>query len=137
MTVPAGFVAYRRPSRYFELIGPVYEALEDASVVGLLIDERHTNSRGFVHGGLLVAVADAVMGHSGEREGGEGRRLVSVSLTTDFLGSARCGEWVQGRARVRRAGRTLTFAEATFTASGRTVLAASGIFAASAPRPGA
>ena len=67
MSAPAGFVPYSRSSRYLELIGPLYESEADPSLVGLRIDERHTNARGFLHGGVLVAVADVVMGHTAQR----------------------------------------------------------------------
>ena len=45
MSAPNGFVPYHRSSRYLDLIGPVYEATDDPSWVGLSVDERHTNSR--------------------------------------------------------------------------------------------
>ncbi|SDY91845.1 uncharacterized domain 1-containing protein [Modestobacter sp. DSM 44400] len=120
---------HHRPSRYLELIGPPYETATDAAVVGLHIDDRHTNARGFLHAGVLVAVADVVMGHTAHRVGGSGDGLVTASLTTDFLGSAHLGDWVQGVATVRRVGRQLAFTACEFTAAGRPLLAASGIFA--------
>ena len=129
MSVPEGFVPYHRPSRYLELIGPLYEAVSDAAVVGLRIDDRHTNARGFLHAGVLVAVADVVMGHTAHRMGASDDGLVTASLTTDFLGSAQLGDWVQGVATVRRIGRQLAFTACEFTAAGRPLLAASGIFA--------
>lgn len=134
MNVPDGFVAYRRPSQYLELIGPLYEAIADASVVGLRIDSRHTNARGSLHGGVLVAIADVVMGHTAQRAGPADTTLVTASLTTDFPAAARLGDWVQGHAVVRRIGRQLAFTSCEFTASGRLVLAASGVFAAVARR---
>lgn len=57
-TVPEAFVEYARSSRYLDLIGPIFEHRGDASIVGLVLDERHTNARGMLHGGLLAAVAD-------------------------------------------------------------------------------
>jgi acyl-coenzyme A thioesterase 13 len=134
VTFPVEFVPYHRPSRYLELIGPLYEAVADASVVRLQIDERHTNARGFLHAGVLVAVADVVMGHTAQRAGPAGTSLVTVSLTTDFPGSAQLGDWVKGHASVRRVGRQLAFTSCEFTANGRLVLAASGVFASASPR---
>lgn len=64
MSTPTGYVAYSHPSRYLELIGPLFERADDPTRVGLRFDERHTNSRGFLHAGVLVAVADALMGHT-------------------------------------------------------------------------
>ena len=123
-----GFVEYTRSSRYLDLIGPLYERRGDGSVVGLVIDERHTNSRGMLHGGVLVAIADTVMGHTSERAA-TGTRLVTVSLSTDFLGAARLGEWVQGHATVRRSGTRMAFASCAFHVEDRLILTASGVFA--------
>ena len=130
--VPDTFVTYTRSSRYLDLIGPIYENREDASSVGLVIDERHTNARGMLHGGLLVAIADTVMGHTTERAATD-TRLITVSLTTDFVGAARLGDWVQGQATVRRCGRRLAFASCEFRVDDRVILTSSGIFAITSP----
>jgi len=55
--------------------------------------------------------------------------VVSVSLTTDFAGSAQAGDWVEAHATIRRAGRRLSFGSSEFTVDSRLVLAASGVFA--------
>jgi uncharacterized protein (TIGR00369 family) len=129
MSAPEAFDVYARSSRYLDLIGPLYQHNADASVVGMRIDERHTNSRGAAHAGLLVAVADTVMGHTAERAATNGARVVTVSLTTDFTGSVHEGEWVQGRAIVRRVGRRLAFTSCEFLVDDRLILASSAVFA--------
>jgi acyl-coenzyme A thioesterase 13 len=129
MSVPEAFVPYARTSPYLDVVGPLYQHQDDASLVGLMVDDRHTNSRGMVHAGLLVAIADTVMGHTAERAAADGARLVTVSLTTDFTGVARRGAWIEGEATVRRTGRRLAFASCAFHAEGRLILAASGVFA--------
>jgi acyl-coenzyme A thioesterase 13 len=128
MTVPESFQPYARTSRYLDLIGPLLQHRDDPSTVGLLTDDRHTNSRGIVHGGLLVAIADTVMGHAAERAG-QGRRVVTASLTTDFTGAAQGGRWVQGTATVQRAGRRLAFASCAFHCGDQLILSATGVFA--------
>jgi acyl-coenzyme A thioesterase 13 len=135
VSAPAEFQQYVRSSRYLDLIGPLYQHDADASIVGLRLDERHTNSRGAAHAGLLVAVADTVMGHTAERAAAPGTRLVTVSLTTDFIGSASGGDWVQGHATVRRVGHRLAFTSCEFRVQDRLILASSAVFAVAAPRP--
>ena len=127
---PAGFVSYSRPSPYLELIGPVFEAASDPSLVRLHVEGRHTNARGFLHAGVLVTLADIVMGHTAHRAGPPEIGLVTVSLTTDFPGTARSGDWIEGHATVTRRGRQLAFTRCEFTSGPRLVLAASGVFAA-------
>jgi len=103
--------------------------VSEPAVVGLRIDERHTNARGFLHAGVLVAVADVLMGHTAHRASPPGTGLVTASLTTDFPGSAQLGDWVTGAASVRRIGRKLAVTSCEFIANGRLVLSASGVFA--------
>ncbi len=129
MSIPDGFTPYARSSRYLELIGPLYQAVGDPAVVGLRVNEQHTNSRGFLHAGVLVAVADVLMGHTAHRASPPDTGLVTASLTTDFPGSAQLGDWITGIATVRQVGRKLAFTSCEFTANGRLVLAASGVFA--------
>jgi uncharacterized protein (TIGR00369 family) len=127
---PDGFIPYRRPSPYLELVGPVYEAAAAGPLVaGLWLDRRHTNSRGFAHAGLLVALADTVLGHTILREFPGSPPVVTVSLTTDFTGSAHQGTWLQGEAKVTRRGSRLSFATCVFRAGDRVVMTATGIFA--------
>ena len=127
---PDGFVPYRRPSPYLELVGPVYEAAAAGPLVaGLWLDRRHTNSRGFAHAGLLTALADTLLGHTILREFPGSPPVVTVSLTTDFTGSAHQGTWLQGEAKVTRHGSRLSFATAVFRSGDRAVMTASGIFA--------
>lgn len=127
--VPDGFVAYSHPSRYLELIGPLYEQDDDPAVVGLRIDERHTNARGFLHAGVLVAVADVLMGHTAHSAAPPDTGLVTATLTTDFPGSAQVGDWVTGHATTRRVGRRLAFTACEFHTDDRLLLTASGVFA--------
>jgi acyl-coenzyme A thioesterase 13 len=128
---PDGFVPYQRSSPYLDLIGPVYEAADGPLVLGLWLDERHTNARGFVHAGLLTALADTVLGHTIHREAPDTPPIVTVSLTTDFTGSAHPGAWLTGTAEVRRHGKRVAFANASFHADERLVMTASGVFVAS------
>ena len=134
---PEGFISYRGTSPYLDLIGPIYESAEGAMVVGVWLENKHCNARGFVHGGLLVALADTVLGHTIVRSDPEERSIVTVSLTTDFVSSARSGEWLQGSAEVKRRGSRLSFADATFFVADRLVLTASGIFAGQPASPDA
>ena len=127
MTIPASFEPYGRTSRYLDLIGPLLQQRDDPSTVGLLTDERHTNSRGIVHGGLLVAIADTIMGHAAERAG-QGRRVVTASLTTDFVGAAPGGRWIQATTSVLRTGRRMAFTSCAFHCDERLIIAASGVF---------
>lgn len=136
-SAPSGYVPFAHPSPYLELIGPLYEADDDPTRVALYLDQRHTNSRGMLHAGVLVAVADVIMGHTARRAAVEGTRLVTVSLSTDFPRPATPGAWAHGVAAAHRVGRRLAFANAEFSVADRVILTARGVFAVASPAPDA
>jgi uncharacterized protein (TIGR00369 family) len=117
---PDGFERHFRQSPLTDPWEPLYSRrTSDAVHIGLRAEKAHTNSRGFVHGGLVSALADNAMGLScNQASGGEFGGLVTVSLAVDFLGSAKVGQWVEVAPRVVRLGSTLCFAEATVSADG-------------------
>ena len=89
LDIPEGFHADERDSPATNPWKPIYRRLSGGTVIlGLRVGPAHTNSRGFVHGGLISALADNAMGHSCASRIGPGASLVTVSLTVDFLGSA-------------------------------------------------
>ena len=116
---PVGFAPHDRKSPLTDPWEPLYSRkAEGAVVIGLEAGPAHTNSRGFVHGGLISALADNAMGLSCGRALEGGPSLVTVTLAVDFLGAAAIGQWIEVTPRVARAGSTLCFAEATVTADG-------------------
>jgi uncharacterized protein (TIGR00369 family) len=126
---PPGFVRHYRQSPLTDPWEPLYSCKTAESVrIGLWADTAHTNSRGFVHGGLISALADNAMGLTCglSIEGGPG--LVTVNLAVDFLGSARKGQWLEVQPRAVRNGATLCFADAVVTADGKVCARANATF---------
>jgi len=117
--VPEGFERHYRRSGLTDPWEPLYSKRTDTAVIiGLRAGEAHANSRGFVHGGLISALADNAMGLScGTHLEGTGG-LVTISLGVDFVGSAQIGQWLAFETRFVRAGRTICFAELFVTADG-------------------
>ena len=61
--IPEGFKELRVSDDFVGLIGPLWFKAEDDKLrVGLPLEPRHGNPMGWAHGGLLVTVADMVMG---------------------------------------------------------------------------
>ena len=71
-------------------------------------DDRHLNSHGSVHGGLLATMLDSAMGAAVCTAGGEAP--VTVSLTVTYLEPGRKGP-LEARARVRKRGKRLLVVE--------------------------
>ena len=118
--VPSGFSPHFRSSPLTTPWEPLYSRLHDDGVsLGLWVDLPHTNSRGFVHGGLLSALADNAMGLSCSLAIVHRPRMLTVSLSIDFLAAAAIGEWLEIRPSVVRTGSTLCFTRADIYANAR------------------
>ena len=131
--VPEGFVRVRRPTPnpFNEMVGPFYERRRGTEVsLGLRIEERHTNSRGICHGGLLATLADLALGYSALAIGGQSS-FVTVSLSLDFAGSALPGDWLESEVEVQKTGSRLAFANGHLVVNGVRIVRASAIFALS------
>jgi uncharacterized protein (TIGR00369 family) len=128
--IPEGFRPLERVSPFTSLIGPLYERRLGAEVsLGLRIEKKHTNRRGICHGGLLATLADSALGHAmGARTGGK-FALVTASLTIDYVGSAKLGDWVEAQVEVQRVGTRLGFANCYLIAGEQRIVRASAIFA--------
>ncbi len=126
---PVGFVRHFRQTPLTDPWEPLYSKKEGGVVViGFLAATPHANGRGFVHGGMISALADAAMGHSCGQAIEAGPSLVTVSLAIDFLRAAQLGQWVEITPKLNRLGGTLCFAEALVTADGEPCAKAHGTF---------
>ena len=97
-------------------------------MLGIRIEQRHCNRRGFAHGGLLVTLADLALGYSSGHGIDESTMLVTINLSADFAGSARIGDWVEAHADVQQSGRSVAFANCYLRANDRRLVRVSGIF---------
>ncbi len=124
---PNGFSPIIGPSEFSRLLGPIFQFDENPMCCrAIRIQPKHTNNAGIVHGGMLMSMADTVLGSSArEASGGPS---VTIRMTTDFAGPARVGDWLVGTGNVSRTTRTLTFVEAELRVKHRLVMTASGVF---------
>jgi acyl-coenzyme A thioesterase PaaI-like protein len=127
--VPEGFERHTRRSGLTDPWEPIY-ARRSAHGVSLAIrtSPAHANSRGFVHGALITALADNAMGLSCGERLGDASSLVTVSLSIDFAGVASVGQWLEIRPEVIKTGKSLCFATALALANGSVCARASAVF---------
>jgi uncharacterized protein (TIGR00369 family) len=127
--VPEGFERHTRRSGLTDPWQPIYARPSSRGVsLAIRAGASHANSRGFVHGGLITALADNAMGLSCGQAVGNTASLVTVSLTIDFVGSAKVGEWLEIRSEVIKTGNSLCFASALVLADDSVCARASGVF---------
>ena len=135
---PAGFAPHFKTSGLTAPWEPLYSRrTADAVQIGLRAGPAHANSRGFVHGGLIAALADNAMGLSCGMQLEPGSNLVTVGLAVDFIATARQGEWLEIRSVVLKAGTSLAFCTATVHANDRLCARANATVRATERSPGA
>lgn len=122
MELPDGFEPHFRKSDFTNPWEPIYSKRTETNIqLGLIAAAPHTNSRGFVHGGLIAALSDNAMGLSCGDASPSITSLVTVNLVTDFLSTARIGQWILFDTEVIKIGRTLCFASCLVTGDGKPV----------------
>lgn len=127
--IPSGFVRHDRRSGLTDPWEPIYASSTTTGLVlGIYADQAHVNSRGFVHGGLLSALADNAMGLSCARQMDNVGGLVTISLSIDYLGTAHIGEWIEVRATPTRLGKSVCFSEARIFSNEKICATAKAIF---------
>jgi uncharacterized protein (TIGR00369 family) len=120
---------------YPALIGPFWARREPGEAkgevrawrYGFVAEKRHANLGGVVHGGMLMSFADDVLGMTVWEAAGR-KPCTTVQLNTHFISPARIGEFVEGRAEVLRATRTVVFVRGMLMVGERTVVSADGVW---------
>src|SRR5437588_6102955 len=108
--IPEGFEPHFRKSPFTAPWEPLYsKKTEKAVIIGLRLAKPHTNARGLIHGGLIASLADNAMGYSCAQVTGWTTSFVTASLTVDYVGSAKIGQWLAVQSEVIKTGSTLCF----------------------------
>jgi acyl-coenzyme A thioesterase 13 len=125
----AGFETYAEPSGFLDRIGPFMQRRTETGVIfGVRVSDYHCNRRGIAHGGLIVTLANVALGKTGEWFSRPPVSLLTASLTVDFYGAARLGDWIEARSDVSRVGRQVAFGNCYLSVGEKPVARASGVF---------
>ncbi len=131
MSIPEGFTPYDDGGPFIDLVGPVYVKGEgEGRTFGLRIEAKHLNVGGVAQGGLLATVADFSLGRAIRAGRDDDQQAATVSLTTDYLGPAKEGDWLESTTRVERVAERMAFADCSLRVDGREIVRARAVFAA-------
>lgn len=131
---PDGFVLQTGRGPFTSHNGPFYHRPDaEEAHQAFLATERHCNSVGLVHGGMLSAFMDGLLAYAAGRGASADGRAgpstpVTVNLNISFLQMGRAGEWVIGEARATRVTRDMVFVEGRAHVGPRDLVRASGVF---------
>ena len=108
----------------------VVETGEGSAVVEMTATEDMANHAGFVHGGMISALADSAMGRSVRTIKPGVARAMSFDLKLSFIAAVKIGESMRATGRVVHAGRRTVVADCRIEGKeGRLVATASATFA--------
>lgn len=129
MNVPEGFAPIFRSSPYLDSLGTFYaKGTGGAMRLGVYVEARATNARGLAHGGFLAGLADVALGYAMSTASDPPARLVTSSLSLDFAGTAKIGDWIETTVDLQHLGRQLGFANAYLSVESRRIVRASAVF---------
>ncbi len=116
---------------YNRHLGKVYAKVEDQAngSVCYLFDPsaRHCGIDNQVHDGVLMSIADSLLGASvGIAVGG--RRCSTMTINCDLLGICKPGQRLIGKGSVTRQTSSIVFVSGQLEVEGRTILKASGVW---------
>ena len=110
--------------------GPFFKLLAEPDGMGghygFIALEKHMNSAGSVHGGVLMAFADIAMSRTARLLVGHGSSTVSFSF--DFVGPGRLGDMIEAHVRIKKRTRSVLFQTADLVAGERLLGLASGVW---------
>ena len=128
--IPEGFNRIERLSPFNAMVGPLYERRDgDAVSIGLVIEDKHTNSRGICHGGALATLADLALGYAMLAKSGDSGSFLTAHLSVDYAGAAKVGDWIESKVEIQRVGARMAFANCYLMVDNRPIVRASAIFA--------
>jgi uncharacterized protein (TIGR00369 family) len=129
MTTPDLFA----PSPFVQMIGARFEEWREGYVrMSLVVEEKHTNPNGVMHGGVLTTLMDETLGAViASVRGMDVMRAAphaTVEMNVSFLAGARPGDEIIVEGRALKVGRSVAFGEAEARRRGSDDLIAKGRF---------
>ncbi len=123
-----GYTIYDPTDPFEQIVGPFFwKKLEDGSDhLVLRTEARHGNRQGVIHGGVLLTMMDLCFAVTAKEF--PDQRLVTVSLSSEFVAGGTVGSLIEARAEIVRGTGTLSFMRGQVYADGETLLNASCIY---------
>ena len=103
--------------------------------VGLRIDEGHLNYHDVAHGGVLTTLADVALSHALYASETPSLPVATATLTVNFLGAARLGDWLVAETRIDRIGKRIAYVSGSIRRDDETVATMSGVFSVQRKSP--
>ena len=99
-TAPPGFVHVLR-APFVNHVGPLFQAIVNAPgeiTLGLTVELVHTNTMGFMHGGMIATICDSAMARAAVFK--LNRRTVTLRMGMEYFDPVRKGDWLTAHGRL-------------------------------------
>jgi uncharacterized protein (TIGR00369 family) len=127
--IPEGFELMPAFGPFHEMVGPTwYRKSERGQVVGMRVREQHRNLGQMMHGGMVCMLADTAITWASKHSRKPALKVLTTSLTVNFLGNAQPGDWVEAHVDVLRSGKRVVFSDCLIWANGQRIAQASAQF---------
>jgi uncharacterized protein (TIGR00369 family) len=94
---------------FFAQVGTLWRRQDgERWIYGIQTEATHLNTKGIVHGGMLLTLMDQVVSLHAIAACDQAM-MVTLQLDSQFLSAARAGEFIEGEAFVLRRTRSLVF----------------------------
>lgn len=98
--IPSGFVHVLR-APFVNHVGPLLQAVENPPgmmTLGLQVEKVHTNTMGFMHGGMIATVCDSAMARALVTK--LQRRTVTLRMSLEYFDPISHGDFIEAKARL-------------------------------------
>jgi len=127
--IPEGFVPAQFTPGFLDYSGPYFlKRTPDAKIIGCRITEQHMNYMNSAHGGVLATLADVALSFQLYDSAAPKLPVSTVSMTTNFLCSARLGDWVEASGVIDRIGAKLGYVHGSIWCGERVLMTMSGVY---------
>jgi acyl-coenzyme A thioesterase PaaI-like protein len=109
-------------------VGPLWvREAETGRRYAFVAQRKHANRRNRVQGGMLMTIADRVLGLAAWEAMGQ-KPCATVEFQSQFITGAKIGEFVEAQAEVVRCARSLVFMRGELWVGERLVMTATGLW---------
>ncbi|MDH4585581.1 PaaI family thioesterase [Pseudomonas sp. BN415] len=111
-----------------QTVGPLLHKNEENTwSFKFLVQQRHLNPLGRLHGGMVMTFLDHTLGGTAFHAVGN-KPCITVGLHTNFVAGAKAGDWVVGTATVNRITGNLVFLSGELRVNDKLIATAGGVW---------
>ncbi len=125
---PPGFIHVLR-APFVNHVGPLLQREENANgrmTLGLWVELVHTNTMGFMHGGMIATICDSAMARATFT--GLQRRTVTLRMNMEYLDPVQKGDWLEAHGRLVDHDEDVAHTECLIVIDGSTRARSTGVF---------